>query len=97
VKYLKAEHLNEQFGALINIHGYSDSEVSLIIQLLETHGLLEIAEGAGSSVFTQRITDKGIKFLNTIREERDLNKIKLESTEKGVGDVESLIKMILGK
>jgi hypothetical protein len=94
---LEAEHLNEQCGVLINIHGHSDSEVNLAIQLLKKNGLLEIAEGANSSVFVQRITDKGSKLLHAIRKEQDLNKIKLESMEKGVGDVDSLIKMILGK
>jgi hypothetical protein len=94
---LEAEHLNEQCGVLINIHGYSDSEINLAIQLLKKNGLLEITERANSSVFVQRITDKGSKFLHAIRKEQDLNKIKLESMEKGVGDVYSLIKMILGK
>lgn len=43
---LEAEPLNEKCGVLINIHGHSDSEVNLAIQLLKKNGLLEIVEGA---------------------------------------------------
>lgn len=105
---LEAENINEPYGQPIKVKGYNNPEVNLVIELLESHELLEVFEDTlllketvnsfvdvEVPIFVQRITEEGIKFLNAVRTESELENIKDIAFKKNINDVRGFIKKVL--
>lgn len=105
---LESENINEPYGQPIKVEGYTDQEVNLIIELLESHELLEVFEDtvllqetvgsfidAEAPIFVQRLTEEGIRFLNAVRTESELDSTKDVAVENNISDVRGFIDMVL--